>query len=257
MIAFTLSPTLLHLGAFALTWHGLFAGIGIAAGIALSLWIARRQSFSEDVILNVAPWAILGGMLGARVLHVADNWDLYAPEPVKMLLLNEGGIGLLGGIVGGSVAGYVAARAMHLAAGPIADMAAPGMLFGQAIGRIGDLINGEHPSLTTDLPWGTMYLHPDSPGSRYPVHPAVGYELIWDLLVLGALFVLWPRLTRDGMKFWLYLVFYSGGRFVLSFLRLDPIRVAGLQVSQALALLAFYVGIFALVRLARRPTAAA
>lgn len=257
MIAITLSPTILHLGPFALTWHGLFAGVGIAAGIAISLWMARRMSFPEDPILNVAPWAILGGMLGARILHVGDNWEVYAQAPARILLLNEGGIGLLGGIVGGSVAGYVAARAMHLAAGPIADIAAPGLLFGQAIGRIGDIINGEHLSLTTDLPWGTMYLHPDSPGSRFPVHSAVGYEMVWDFLVLGVLLVAWPLLRAPGMKFWLYLILYSLGRFVLSFLRLDPVRVAGLQISQVVALLAFYVGIFAIVRLVRRPTPAA
>lgn len=253
MIAITLNPTLFHLGPFALTWHGLFAAAGIAAGLSLSLWVARRDGFPEEPVLNVAPWAILAGMVGARTLHVVDNWEIYAHEPLKILQFNEGGIGLLGAIVGGSLGGWAAARAMGFSIAGIADLAAFGLLIGQAVGRIGDIINGEHPSLATSLPWGTMYLHPDSPGSRFPVHPAVGYELIWDLVVLGIVLAVKNRLPTPGMTYWTYLILYSLGRFTLSFLRLDPIRVAGLQVSQFVALVTFYVAIFAMVRLARTP----
>lgn len=251
MIAITLDPTIVHLGPFALTWHGLFAALGIAGGIALSLWLARREGFPEDPILSVAPWAILGGMVGARILHVVDNWEIYAQAPGRIFLVNEGGIGLFGAIVGGSLVGYVVAQMMRLPAGPIADLAAPGLLIGQAIGRIGDIINGEHLSTATSLPWGSVYLHPDSPGARFPVHPAVGYELIWDIVALGIVLFLKPRLPTPGMAYWIYLILYSAGRFLLSFMRLDPIRVAGLQSSQFVALIAFYVGIFALVRLVR------
>lgn len=257
MIAITLNPTLIHLGPFALTWHGLFAAAGIAAGLSLSLWVARRDSFPEDPVLNVAPWAILSGMVGARLLHVIDNWDVYAQAPIKILQVNEGGIGLFGAIVGGSLGAWAAARAMGFSIAPIADIAAPGLLIGQAVGRIGDIINGEHPSVTTMLPWGTMYLHPDSPGSRFPVHPAVGYELIFDLVVLAIVMAVKRRLPTPGMTYWTYLILYSVGRFSLSFLRLDPVRVAGLQVSQFVAMIAFYVAIFVMVRLARQPTPAA
>ena len=256
MIAITLNPTLVHLGPFALTWHGLFAAAGIAAGLSLSLWVARRDGFPEDPVLNVAPWAILSGMLGARMLHVVDNWDIYVQEPIKILQINEGGIGLFGAIVGGSLGGWAAARAMGFSIAPIADIAAPGLLIGQAVGRIGDIINGEHLSIATSLPWGTMYLHPDSPGSRFPVQPAVGYELILDLAILGIVMFVKRRLPTAGMTYWTYLILYSLGRFILSFLRLDPVRVAGLQVSQFVALITFYVAIFVIVRLARQQTPA-
>lgn len=165
--------------------------------------------------------------------------------------MNEGGIGLFGAIVGGSLSGYLAARRLGVPAGPIADLAAPGLLLGQAIGRIGDLINGEHLSLPTSLPWGVMYVHPDSPGSRNPVHPAVGYELLWDLAVLGVLFGLRHRLPAGG-TYWSYLLLYSGGRFAISFLRLDPVQLFGLQLSQFVALGTAYAGAFALMRLARQ-----
>lgn len=206
--------------------------------------------------MTVAPWAILGGIVGARLLHVLDNWEIYAQTPARILLINEGGIALYGAILGGSLTGYVAARVLRLEAGPIADLAAPGLLVGQAIGRIGDIINGEHLSIRSSLPWGVMYLHPDSPGSRFPVEPAVGYELLWDLVVLGMLLFLRPRLRVAGTIYWSYLLLYSLGRFLISFLRLDPIRVAGLQISQLVALIAFYAAVFWVVRLARRPASA-
>lgn len=219
----------------------------------LSLWLARGGGFPEDSVLAVLPWAILGGIVGARVVHVVDNWDLYAPAPWRILLVNEGGIGLLGAILGGSLAAYAAALRLGLPAGPIADLAAPGLILGQAIGRIGDLINGEHLSLPTDLPWGVIYLDADSPGSRLPVHPAVGYELLWDLVVLGLLFGIRRRLPIPGMTYWSYLLLYSVGRFFISYLRLDPVWASGLQLSQLLALVAAYASAFALVHLARKP----
>jgi phosphatidylglycerol:prolipoprotein diacylglycerol transferase len=98
-----------------------------------------------------------------------------------------------------------------------------------------------------------MYLAPASPGSRLPVHPAVGYELLWDLVVLGLLFGLRGRRLASGMIYWSYLLLYSTGRFLISYLRLDPVVWSGLQLSQLLALAGAYASVFALVRLARQP----
>ncbi|MPZ13831.1 MAG: prolipoprotein diacylglyceryl transferase [Chloroflexi bacterium] len=256
MIAFTLDPVMLRLGPLVLTWHGLFTALGVAAGSWLALRIARQRGLSEDAVLAILPWGLLGGILGARLLHVLDNWQFYVSEPWRIPLVNEGGIALFGAIIGGSLAGYIAGRRLGADTGSIADLSALGLLLGQAIGRVGDLINGEHLSKAASLPWGTMYLHADSPGSRIPVHPAVGYEMVWDLVVLGALFALRNRLAIPGMTYWSYLLLYSTGRFLISFLRLDPIQVLGLQMSQTVALLAAYVAVFALLRLVRQKAGA-
>ena len=104
--------------------------------------------------------------------------------------------------------------------GRLADITAPALLIAQAIGRIGDLINGEHFASVTDLPWGVIYTHPSSPGVfRPPTHPAVGYELLFDLVLLAAIWPLRDRLRPHGMFFTLYLATYSIGRFFLSFMR--------------------------------------
>ena len=104
--------------------------------------------------------------------------------------------------------------------GRLADVSAPAVLIGMAIGRLGDIINGEHFAKVTDLPWGFIYTHANSPGIfRPPTHPAVGYEMVFDLLLVAAIWPLRNRLRPNGMFFTLFLATYSIGRFFLSFLR--------------------------------------
>ena len=108
-----------------------------------------------------------------------------------------------------------------------------------AIGRIGDIINGEHFAKFTDLPWGVIYTHPLSPASGRPAtHPAVGYELLFDVALLAALWPLRNRLRPNGMFFCLYGATYSVGRFFLSFLREESnVYFGGLNEAQIVALI--------------------
>ena len=143
--------------------------------------------------------------------------------------------------------------------GRLADITAPALLIAQAIGRIGDIINGEHYAKMTDLPWGVIYTHPDSPGIfRPPTHPAVGYELLFDLVLLAAIWPLRDRLRPNGMCFTLYLATYSIGRFFLSFLREEFNEYFGaLNEAQVVAILVVIFTVPLLVWKAQlvRPTA--
>ena len=138
-------------------------------------------------------------------------------------------------------------RAFPLA--PYADLAALGLILAQAIGRIGDVINGEHISTTTGLPWGVVYTHPNSPGYGLPpVHPAVAYELLMDLFIFGILWKLLGRIRPDGSLFLLYLILYSIDRFFLAFLRLDSNTVfLSLNQAQWISLIVLLVAIPVLV----------
>ena len=94
----------------------------------------------EEAVLNLAPWAVGGGLIGARIVHILDNWSFYSQDLSRIVMLNQGGIALYGGIIGGSLAALIVAQRQHLPSGLIADVAAPGLLVGQAIGRVGDII---------------------------------------------------------------------------------------------------------------------
>ena len=133
--------------------------------------------------------------------------------------------------------------------GRIADIAAPGVILAMAIGRIGDLINGEHFATRTELPWGVVYTHPQTlslyasadTNALLPTHPATTYEMLFDIAVLGLLWSLRGRLRPDGMIFALFLALYSVGRFFISFLRLDKDWFLGLNQAQLIAIIVLAV----------------
>ena len=137
--------------------------------------------------------------------------------------------------------------------GHLADITAPAVLLAMAIGRIGDVINGEHFANPTSLPWGVVYTHFNSPGLLRPAsHPAVAYELLFDLILLAILWPLRHRLRPRGMFFVLYGGLYSTGRFFLSFMRVENnVYFSVLNQAQVLALLVIVVALALLVYRAR------
>jgi len=249
MINIGIDPILFTLGPFSISWHGLFMMVAIAVGVWLPARLAAKAGLSRDVLLSLAVWGVPGGIIGARLVHVIDYWSAYSANPAAILALWQGGLALWGGILGGTLTAVIFARIRGFPIAGYADLIAPGLILAQAIGRIGDIINGEHISITTGLPWGVIYTHPNSPGYGLPpVHPAVAYELLMDLFIFGILWKLRRRIQPDGSLFLLYLISYSIGRFFLSFLRLDSNTVfLSLNQPQWICLLVLVVAIPLLV----------
>ncbi|MFQ6028133.1 MAG: prolipoprotein diacylglyceryl transferase [Dehalococcoidia bacterium] len=245
-ISIGMNPNIVDFGPFLLSWHGFLTFVAVAVSVYLVARWGTKDGMNTDAILSVSVWCIIGGIIGARVLHVIDFWDsFYRFNPISVILVWQGGIAIFGAILGGFVGGALfiiirnSQRFLNLwgkyfrffgepnraplpGIGALADVAAPALLISMAIGRIGDIINGEHFANFTNLPWGVLYTHPDSPGlGRAASHPAVAYELLFDLALV---LVIWPlrhRLRPSGMLFALYLALYSTGRFFLSFLRVE------------------------------------
>ena len=248
-----------------ITWHGFFTAVGTLVGIWLAVRWATRAGFTEDDTFSVAMWGVIGAIVGARLFHVIDQWDFYSKDPIAILKVNEGGLAIYGTIVGGPVAGAIYAWRKGLNVARLADVAAPPLILGMAIGRIGDVINGEHHGAhATGFPLAVVYTNPNSLGEiGVPVHLAVGYELIMDLALFallvwmvrgfirgkkGRLRFNWqPRYPRDGMLFWTYLCLYSLGRFVIQFYRVDTPFALGLSQAQLLSVLTAMVAVWMLV----------
>ena len=258
-ITIGINPNLVDIGFFTLSWHGFFTFVAVVVAVVLVVRWGRKQGISADDVYSVTVWAIIGGIIGARFIHVIDRWDIYGNDLGKILLVFQGGIAIYGAIIGGFIGGasYIwvnhryFGKLKHLSIGRLADLAAPALLIAQAIGRIGDIINGEHLAKATDLPWGFIYSHGGSLANRHhgliASHPAVAYELIYDLVVLGVLWKLRGRLAPPGMLFALYGMLYALGRFFNQFLRLDKEWFAGLQEAHVISLIvmAITVGILA------------
>jgi phosphatidylglycerol:prolipoprotein diacylglycerol transferase len=224
-----------------------------------------RAGYTEDDTFSVAMWGVIGAIIGARLFHVVDQWSFYAKNPIQIIMVNEGGLAIYGTIVGGPLAGAIYAWRKKLNVARLADVAAAPLILGMAIGRIGDIINGEHHGAhASGFPLAVVYTNPNTLGEiGVPVHLAVGYELVLDLLIFAGLVWLahgfvrrrngrfrfnWdPRLPRDGMLFWAYLGAYSLCRFFIQFYRQDTPFALGLSQAQLLSVLSAMVAIWALV----------
>ena len=263
MIEIDIGPFLISTGAFLLSWHGFFSFLAVATAVYLVGRWAPMKGIDPDDIYSIAIWAILSGIVGARLVHVIDNWGFYQHNLLQILFVWSGGIGVWGGILGGFAGGALYAYWKKYPVGVIADLTAPAMLLVQSIGRIGDIVNGEHcANAATDFILAFNWTNPDSDaracanGVGVPVQPVIAYEMLWNL---AALFVIWKlrdRFKPDGMLFALYLAFYAVGRFLVTFLREDKVWALGMQEAHYIAILVLVITIPLLVIKARPVSAA-
>ena len=243
MIEIEVGPNLASFSAFVLSWHGFFSFIAVATAVFLVGRWAPMRGIHPDDIYSIAIWAIIGGILGARAVHVIDHWNFYQNSPGQILAIWSGGIGLWGGILGGFIGGVLYAVWRKHPVGVIADLTAPAMLLVQTIGRLGDIVNGEHCAKAWDFALGFVWLNPASDAGRcangigVSVQPVIAYEIIWNMLSLVVIWKLRNRLRPDGMLFALYLALYSIGRFGITFLREDRIWAFGMQEAQYISLI--------------------
>jgi phosphatidylglycerol:prolipoprotein diacylglycerol transferase len=238
MIELPFAPDLV-VGSARVAWHSIFSFIGSALAVVLAVRLARW------LVRDDRPWpymiaVCLSGLVTARIGHVIDNWPAYAGDPLKAIAFTGGGIAVTAAPVGSTIAGVIMARRLRLPVGFMLDVAAIGIVVGLAVGRIGDIVNGEHHAIACALPWCVRYTHPETLGQSSYVHPVVVYDALLDLAIAAVAYAYWRGAVRgrapEGRAYLLILGAYGVGRFVTSFLRLDPVLVAGLQEAQLLGL---------------------
>ena len=269
-----IDPEIWEIGALVLTWHGVFTALGIGAGVYMAVIMGRRLGFIEDDVYSVVLIAIPCGIIGARALFVFERWGSFMDDPVEIIRLNEGGISVYGAVLGGLAGGLVYGRILRLPIRRALDVVPIGLILGMAVGRIGDIINGEHFAEMSGLPWAVRYTHLNSPSilghpdcalaPGIPVdalcaqHPAVAYEMIGDLLIFGLLFLILRLARRDGVTFFSFLLLYSLMRFGVSELRLDSREIiAGLTTPQVTALFLIPMSLVGLLYSWRQPASEA
>ncbi len=221
--------------------------------MAAGSWVSFRCGrilVKDERIYPFAIAVVLGGLIAARIGHIADNTAHYAARPDQLIAFWNGGIAVTAAPIGSAIGGWIACRRLGLPLGFMFDISVIGIALGEAIGRIGDIVNGEHHAVAcAGLPWCVRYTDPATLGQRELVHPIAAYDL---LVVLGMFLICllaWRRIRGhppEGRVFWIYLVLYGGARFGTSFLRLDPVVLAGLQEGQLLGLLYVVAGVPAL-----------
>ncbi|TMD94779.1 MAG: prolipoprotein diacylglyceryl transferase [Chloroflexi bacterium] len=257
-IVIDLDPNIIRIGPLLITWHGVFSVLGIIAAARIGFWLLEKdegdlKGRSGDGLA----WMVVVGLVGARLLYVWENFSIFAHgQLLRMFALTEGGISQWGGLFGAMVGAYVWARRAKFSFWKIIDAGGPGAMIGLAVGRIGDVINGEHHGTPTSLPWGVEYVNPSTLGEPGKVvHPEVAYEMVLCLAILGLILPFHQRLKQrlpDGVLGLIYFGIYAAGRFFLSFLRTDPSVFLGMRQAQVASALMVVVAIIAVPVLWRR-----
>jgi len=234
----------LHLGPLQLRAYGLAiaSGVIVAVGIAQRRWAARGGD--RDDISRIATWAVVAGLVGARLYHVATDYHRFQGHWFDVVKVWQGGLGIPGGLLGGVVVGVVIARRRGLPAAELLDVVAPAIPVAQAIGRLGNWFNQELYGRPTHLPWGVR-IDPQHRRVGYEqvatFHPTFLYEALWNL-ALATLLVGYERRRpggRPGRLFALYVAGYGVGRLWVEALRIDPAtELLGVRVNIWVSLVA-------------------
>ncbi|MBI2166009.1 MAG: prolipoprotein diacylglyceryl transferase [Chloroflexi bacterium] len=254
-ITINIDPVIVNLGGFALRWYSLTFGGGILLAILLTMREARRRNLDTSKVSNIALWAVIGGLVGARLFHVVDRLDYYLANPQFILAIHQGGLAIWGGLITGGLVALFVARREGLPVAQLADATVIGLIVGQMMGRVGCIINGDAYGGPTGMPWGFVYVNPGAmiPEALkgIPTHPYPVYEVLWDLALLGLLLLLRRRPLPGGLLFLTYVAGYALGRFSLTFVRQEAVWFWGLQEAQVIALIALVLaaaGAFYLLR---------
>jgi len=247
-------PILVEFGPITIRYYGLMYVIAISLGLfLLHKEVSRKQVISKatgkilslDDLLDLLLWTVPAAIVGARIYYICFQWQYYSRNPLDILKIWQGGLAIHGGVIAGIIAVYLFSRCRKIAFWALTDAIAPSLILGQAIGRIGNLMNGDAYGLPTTLPWGIHFPSSSPAGVAYPgqaTHPSMIYEMVLNLLIFALLWKLRRRNYRDGFITSMYFILYSIARGIVSFTRgdslwLGPIRAA--HMISAILILAF------------------
>jgi prolipoprotein diacylglyceryl transferase len=226
------STGVIYLGPIPLRAYSLFIILGIFVAIWLGnkRWIARGGKLGQ--VSDIAIFAVPFGIIGGRIYHVATDWEKYfgpGQNWIEALKIWNGGLGIWGAIFFGGVGAWIGCKYYKIYLPPLADALAPGIIFAQAIGRMGNYFNQELFGRPTDLSWGLEIAEryrPKGFESFSTFHPTFLYEILWNVAIGFALIYIDRRFKLGhGRVFALYVSLYSLGRLFIENMRIDEARI--------------------------------
>jgi len=226
-----INPVAFSIFNIDIMWYGILIGSGVLIGTLLALREARRIGFRDEDLMDLLIIAIPSAIIGARLYYVIFQFDYYKNNFLEIFNIRGGGLAIHGGIIAAVLVGAIFCKIRKVNFWQIADITAPSIILGQAIGRWGNFINQEAYGTVTDLPWGIII-------NGQKVHPTFLYESLWNIVVF--IFLLWYRRKarkKDGEVFLLYAILYSIGRFFVEGLRTDSLIFGDFRVAQLISII--------------------
>ena len=210
-------------------YYGVLMALAISVGTLVSDWIgAKFFDLKKETIIDLAPYLIIFGIVGARLYYCILNYDFYLKFPTEILALRHGGISIHGAILGGFVGLVLYAYRHKASILKLCDVVSLGLILGQAIGRWGNFFNSEAFGRPTNLPW-KLYIAPQYRPIPYQdnnfFHPAFLYESILDVIIfiILVLIVKSDKIKKEGNIALIYLILYSVVRIIVESFRLDSV----------------------------------
>lgn len=238
------------IGPIHVYWYGIIIGMGILLGYILANKEANKLGLKKELFADLLLWAIPTSIISARIYYVIFKLDYYVDHPLQMFAIWEGGIAIHGALIGAVATTIIFAKKNKVSFWKIADIAAPSLILGQAIGRWGNFMNQEaHGTEVTrsfleglflpDFIINQMYIE----GVYY--HPTFLYESLWSLSGFILLFILRKFNPKQGELFFTYVIWYSIGRFFVEGMRTDSLMLTEtLRIAQVISLALIVVAIF-------------
>ena len=259
LIASIPSPSdgVIRLGPVPLHMYGLMIALGVVVAAKVGRTRYVKRGGDGDAFDSIAFWAVIGGVIGARVYHVVTDYQLFRGHPENMVKIWQGGLGIWGGVLGGSIAVLIVARRHQAAFGPIADSIVPGLAFAQGIGRWGNWFNQELFGGPSKLPWAVEIDRAHRPLiylNDRTFQPTFLYESMWCIALGFALIALDRKFKfARGQLFALYAAGYTFFRFFMEEMRVDPAHTIGpLRINGWVSIVVFVVSIALFFFLGRR-----
>ncbi|AIL57259.1 TPA: prolipoprotein diacylglyceryl transferase [Staphylococcus aureus] len=247
-----IDPVAFNLGPLSVRWYGIIIAVGILLGYFVAQRALVKAGLHKDTLVDIIFYSALFGFIAARIYFVIFQWPYYAENPSEIIKIWHGGIAIHGGLIGGFIAGVIVCKVKNLNPFQIGDIVAPSIILAQGIGRWGNFMNHEAHGGSVSRAFleqlhlpnfiiENMYIN----GQYY--HPTFLYESIWD--VAGFIILVNIRkYLKLGETFFLYLTWYSIGRFFIEGLRTDSLMLtSNIRVAQLVSILLILISISLIV----------
>ena len=233
-------------------WYGIIITLGIILAFSYCAWRAKQAAIIFDDLLDMTIFAVIFGIIGARLYYVLTSLDEYKSF-YKMIAIWEGGLAIYGGLIAGGLTVFLVCKYKKISFMKVADSAAPGVMIAQALGRWGNFFNGE--AYGEELLEGSplyfirMGLIPNIESSTrmHYFHPTFLYESLWNIIGFVIINLIYKKKKFDGQIFYMYVAWYGFGRMLIEGLRTDSLYVGAFRISQVVGFICFVVGTLLLV----------
>jgi phosphatidylglycerol---prolipoprotein diacylglyceryl transferase len=253
-------PVAFQIGTFTIYWYGVLAALAFLVAFWTASQRAPHDGVPSEAVADLAPWLILGAIVGARALYVMSYWnEQFADKPIwEVFMLRRSGLVYYGGLIGACLATIVYSKYRKLPLWKIADIMTPSIALGHAIGRIGCLMTGCCFGRRASVPWA-IHFPPGHSTEGHAVHPTQIYESLLNFALYAGLAALFRRKKFNGQVFAVYLVAYAVLRTFVELFRGDyPVYYLGglLTPAQLVSAGIFAIGMFLLWKLSSLSPAA-